>query len=152
MNSGMKDIIIEYNGKTAPQCSEETFNECKIGYIVVPIEYDGETICGQQVKSIGKCGESEEECQWTYYYQEKMLRIEGKGDMESYSAEKQAPWNIKKDIIEKISVEGIISIGDFAFMNHKKLETIIISDDIIEIGKNPFIECSSLKTIKANHS
>ena len=85
--NGMINPEIEYKGTKEPKCSEEIFNECKIGYIIVPLEYEGETFCGQQMKSIGKCGENEEECQWTYYHQEKMLKIEGKGDMESYSEE-----------------------------------------------------------------
>ena len=87
------------------------------------------TICNKKIKiSIEKCGETTEDCQLEYIPKDKLLKIKGNGRMNSYSEENQAPWNSKKDEIEKVIVDIIIKIGDNAFKDFVKL-TVSSADD-----------------------
>jgi len=107
-----------------------------------------------------KCGET---CTWTIENGE--LKISGSGAMNDYNIEK-APWNAQSSSITKVSVQGLKSIGksafkkmeklekatidaeeigDYCFEGCKKLDDVVLSDNVKKIGSMSFDECVGLK-------
>ena len=64
--------------------------------------------------------------------------------MTTYSNNNKAPWDVIKEKIQTISLNGITYISDFAFLNFTRLVSISFGNELSSIGKNPFIGCSSL--------
>ena len=88
------------------------------------------------------------------------LYIEGLGNMPNYvytsgkhKIPTSAPWanEIEKNNlkIKKIVIDdGIMSIGEYAFMSFEDLQDVVIPDTVNSIGKCAFSTCRSLCTIK----
>ncbi|MDO5799068.1 MAG: leucine-rich repeat protein [Eubacteriales bacterium] len=88
------------------------------------------------------------------------LYIEGLGNMPNYvytsgkhKIPTSAPWanEIEKNNlkIKKIVIDdGIMSIGEYAFMSFEDLKDVVIPDTVNSIGKCAFSTCRSLCTIK----
>lgn len=106
---------------------------------------DGRTIncVSDSSTSSGRCGN---DLNWKYYGNGVLL-IEGSGDMTDYS-QGAAPWNSYKDKIKHITVsDGVTSIGDYAFSNHSRLESVSLGKTVLSVGKGAFSDCDRLERI-----
>ncbi len=76
------------------------------------------------------------------------LVISGTGAMADYTAANSGqPWTDKLDSITSIVIEnGITAIGDFAFMNAKKAETVTLPEGLTKIGQRAFANCEAMKS------
>lgn len=80
------------------------------------------------------------------------LYIEGSGYMSDYSDSYQIPWFSYKQAITKILIlEGITSIGSYAFYGCSNLTSINIPNSVTSIGEYAFSGCSSLP-VEKKHS
>ena len=97
------------------------------------------------VKS-GKCGD---DLRWTLS-SEGTLTISGTGDMYDYKAE-EAPWYQYGYLYSGLHtlkiMDGVTSIGDFAFYGCSKIQNVIIADSVTEIGGWAFSNCSGVTTV-----
>ena len=97
------------------------------------------------VKS-GKCGD---DLRWTLS-SEGTLTISGTGDMYDYKAE-EAPWYQYGYLYSGLHtlkiMDGVTSIGDFAFYGCSKIQNVIIADSVTEIGEWAFSNCSGVTTV-----
>lgn len=93
-------------------------------------------------KSSGECGKN---ATWTYDKTTQTVIINGNGTIK-----KQKDW--KKIEIKHITInKGITKIGDYAFDNLKKLETVTIPDTVTSIGDYAFCNTAiNSVTIKAS--
>ena len=74
------------------------------------------------------------------------LVISGSGNMNNFQ---YSPWYNQKDCITSVDIKnGVTSIGECAFQQHKKLVSINIPNEVDYIGKNAFDSCSELMSIK----
>ncbi len=83
--------------------------------------------------------------QCTWYLMGTTLIISGNSNMLSYSAN-SAPWG--KAITEVIILDGVTSIGNYAFYGCNALKEVTIPDSVTSIGLVAFYGCSSLTEIK----
>ncbi len=87
----------------------------------------------------GSCGVS---AKWTFNAGTGALTINGSGAVATY------PWYLHKDRIKSVVIgDGITSICDFAFYDHKNLVSVSIPKSITHIGGQAFQECVSLAKI-----
>ncbi len=84
----------------------------------------------------GKCGQN-----LTWSLDGSVLTISGTGDMYDYSYG-NAPWD--KNFLELVVKDGVTSIGDCAFYECKKLETVQLAGTIRTIGDASFYYCRNL--------
>ena len=83
----------------------------------------------------GTCGEG---ISWTL--QDGTLTVSGSGEMDD-----GAPWAEYGSQIEKLVLEGgITKIGDAAFYDCDRLESIDFGDSLVEIGEQAFYGCDDL--------
>ncbi|MGN0461297.1 MAG: leucine-rich repeat protein, partial [Ruminococcus sp.] len=85
------------------------------------------------------------DCKWAYDASAKALTVYGKGKMEDYSDQKNAPWYELKDKIDSIVIEnGVTAIGDFAFNNCTTVSKVTIPESVTRIGEKAFDNCNKL--------
>lgn len=73
------------------------------------------------------------------------LTISGTGRMKDYSESVQPEWAEKyKDIETVIVSEGVISVGDCAFLNLNQLKTVSLASSVASIGNRAFEGCTYL--------
>lgn len=99
---------------------------------------------------VGKCGDT---AYWTYDSESGTLTILGAGDMLDYlySGSQSTPWRytmIKHVIIR----DGITGIGECAFYNCPKLETVSMADTVKEIRSRAFNACPKLYQLNLSNS
>ncbi len=76
------------------------------------------------------------------------LTISGSGAMADYSQGSEVPWHNYAHIITNVVInDGVITIGDRAFINCRNLSTIIIPNGVTTIGDNAFRSCTSLVSV-----
>lgn len=91
----------------------------------------------------GKCGTG---LSWQVQ-DDSILTISGKGEMNDYTAS-TVPWKGRNDSIKKVIVEsGVTSIGDYAFSDFGKLETVTLPESLKHIGKDAFSACGQLGNV-----
>ncbi len=91
------------------------------------------------VPTSGSCGIS---AKWDFNSATGALTINGSGAVATY------PWYLHKDRIKSVVIkDGITSICDFAFYDHKSLVSVSIPKSITHIGGQAFQECVSLTGI-----
>jgi len=72
------------------------------------------------------------------------LDITGSGNM-TYSS---CPWSIYDSLITKVNIsEGVTSIGEYAFSDFVRLQSITIPNTVTSIGNYAFSDCSNLTSI-----
>lgn len=78
-----------------------------------------------------------------------VLTIKGKGEMKPFGGNTAPrPWGQIKDEIKSIVIEeGIVNIGDNAFLGCSNVESIKLPKSLLVIGTDVFTSCTSLKTI-----
>ena len=97
----------------------------------------------------GSCGDG---VMWEYSQEDKTLTISGSGYMTDYAYDSGSfnrPWEAFKDEIEELIIEdGLVSIGNYAFVDCKNLTkfTSRCWDTLIVIGQGAFQSCVNLKT------
>lgn len=110
-------------------------------------------VCGGITSSAsnpsGNCGDG---VTWEYSQETKTLTISGSGYMTDYAYDSGSfnrPWETFKDEIEELVIEdGLVSIGNYAFVDCKNLTkfTSRCWDTLIVIGQGAFQSCVNLKT------
>ncbi len=82
-----------------------------------------------------------------------VLTIWGEGDMPDYSSNIDVPWYNERDkITEVVIMNGVTSIGDYAFYSCDSLESITSGDSVTSIGDSAFEDCYSLESITIGDS
>lgn len=96
-----------------------------------------------EVKS-GSCGDN---LHWTL--SNGVLTISGTGAMKDYAAAGyDPPWLEHEESITSLVVEnGVTRLGDYAFMQCTKLETVSLPNSLISIGQGAFWRCKALKSV-----
>ena len=102
-------------------------------------ETAGET---EIVRAPGECGEG-----ITWEFDAGVLYIRGDGEMDDFE-EGAAPWQIHKDEIEEVIIEGKLTyIGAYAFKDFDALMAVDFGSALYEIGKEAFRSCDGLEAI-----
>lgn len=73
-----------------------------------------------------------------------VLTITGYTEMPQWNNEKEVPWYSMRQDIQKIIIEGVATIGDYAFYDCVNVEEVEIPDSVTRIGKNAFYNCNGL--------
>ena len=73
-----------------------------------------------------------------------VLTIIGYTEMPQWNNEKEVPWYSMRQDIQKIIIEGVTTIGDYAFYDCVNVEKVEIPDSVTRIGKNAFYNCNGL--------
>ena len=97
---------------------------------------------------VSKNGDGSVKAKWNL--EDRSLTITGSGEMKDWEYSSSEDWHSTKytKIIEKVIINnGIINIGNFAFLECYYLKSIEIPNSIISIGHYAFYECSSLESI-----
>lgn len=99
----------------------------------------------------GTCGDN---LQWAYDTDTHALTITGSGDMWDYvNWGDDTPWAQVASAITSVSLlDGVTSIGGFAFYNCRSLTSITIPNSVTSIGKYAFLGCSSLTSVTIGNS
>ena len=91
----------------------------------------------------GSCGTS---CTWSY--SSGTLTINGTGVMEDYGSYTPSPkWSSYKSQIKKVIIDGVTTIGNYAFYKCSSLTNVEIKSNLRSIGEYSFQQCSLLKEI-----
>ena len=96
----------------------------------------------------GDCGEIQGTVTWALDG-DGLLTIRGKGRMKNFPYTYYAPeipWDaasVKAVVVE----DGVTSLGDYAFYQHKALESVRLPDSLTAIGRSAFNYCSALTEI-----
>ncbi len=86
----------------------------------------------------GECGLEGDNLTWTVDEATATLYIDGTGNMQNFS-KYGAPWRNYEDIILDIVIgDEVTSIGDYAFRDLSKVESIVVSKGIRDIGYSCF--------------
>ena len=76
------------------------------------------------------------------------LKITGTGKMKNYSNQ-EAPWHSRSELITALNIQsGITNIGNYAFKDLTKLQSVNIPETVTEIGSYAFQYCTTLKNIE----
>ena len=93
------------------------------------------------------CGAEENTVFWLLD-SEGTLKIFGQGAMQNWNAESEVPWNAQREKIKKIQiVNGVTTVGAYAFSGCVNVVETEIPDSIQEIGEYAFFNCSGLSTV-----
>ena len=88
-----------------------------------------------------------------YMDQSSILILSGSGSMDNYSGKEGAPWAVYAHRITDVVIgNDITSIGDFAFSNMKKIETIAVPSGVKTIGKHAFDGCGTIERLSLAES
>jgi len=106
---------------------------CAVFFLgMVPAAYAAETS--------GRCGDN-----LTWELTDGTLIITGSGDMYDYPEADMAPWYPLREQIEWLSLpEGLTSVGDLAFYECSRIQSIRVPDSVREIGWFSFAKCSGV--------
>ncbi len=108
-------------------------------------------VVGVSAKESGTCGEN---LTWTFDESTGVLTIFGYGEMDNYdnsSSVSISPWydfSVKSVILP----DGLVNIGNFAFLGCLELTEITIPDSVTSIGEGAFFNCGSLMSIAISAS
>ena len=106
---------------------------------------------GDDSREITASGEASESITWTLYADGELV-IEGSGEIPDYlikdagTGKSTAPWNVYKEKIKSINLEGIERIGNCAFFGCNAM-TVNMTDSVKDIGEDVFSRCFSLNSI-----
>ena len=95
----------------------------------------------------GNCGQSGANVTWSLD-SEGTMTISGSGKMKDWSYFSDKPWDSNKNSIKNIVVvNGVTSIGDYAFRDCTGLTSISLPDGVTRIGSSAFSGCAGLTSI-----
>ena len=106
-----------------------------------------------------KCGKN---CDWSFDTESGKLNVSGSGSMYNYSHSTDsetnaqyttAPWKAYKEKIKSVKVEGLSTIGSYAFCHSGgKLTAVEMSDTVTDINDGAFAWNGAISTIKLSDS
>ena len=92
----------------------------------------------------GSCGQY---LSWTLHSNGELV-IYGSGSMNDYSQGSAAPWNrYRKDIVSLTVMDGVTSIGEYAFYSCYRLSAVSIAPSVAKFGQNAFDSCTRLTDV-----
>ncbi len=94
----------------------------------------------------GTCGKN---LTWSFDESTGTLTISGYGEMEDYDIKADfAPWwSINQQIVNVVVLDGVTTIGSYAFSDCKKLNDIVLPDSLTLIEMHAFSNCTGLSSI-----
>ena len=156
--------IHKYNAVvTAPTCTEQGYTtytcECGDTYVgdyvdaLGHIDNDNNNCCDKCSKYIlPTSGTYGDNVTWTFDESTGTLTFSGTGAMQSATSH-GVPWNGHIDSIESVIIsEGVTTIGDKVFYNHKNIKNVSIADSVTDIGDSAFDNCTSLTDVIIGNS
>ncbi|MBR3596338.1 MAG: leucine-rich repeat protein [Clostridia bacterium] len=103
--------------------------------------------CGIDLNAViatGDCGES---ATWTINLKKELI-ISGNGAINDYDYSEEAPWKAYSTQIERIIVNsGITTIGEYAFYDLEKVDTVSLPETLTDIKYYSFASCEALESI-----
>lgn len=116
---------------------------------VLPDYYDKLLDGNTYISIYNKLTQQSNDLQWQY--NNKVLHIYGYGPMPKYKSTTQ-PWYQYRNEIEQVIIHsGITSIGNYAFYNHPALKTVIIPNELNQIGAYVFEKCQNLTSFSNSY-
>ena len=97
----------------------------------------------------GTCGDN---LTWTLNTKDSTLTISGTGEMNNYNSS-SVPWSDYKSYIKYVTLlDGLTSIGKYAFWDCSGLTSVTIPNSVTSIGGGAFDSCESLTSITIPNS
>lgn len=88
----------------------------------------------------GTCGDG-----LTWAFADGTLTISGSGDMTDFPESTMAPWyELRKEILKIELPEGLTSVGNLAFYECEKIQSVVIPKSVTRIGNYAFAGCSGM--------
>lgn len=110
-------------------------------FMVVCVAANGKVARAEEIIAQGNCGAAGNETNVTWKLtSDGVLTVSGTGDMADYENTdgKRAPWYSEKSKIKKIVIEGITTIGSYAFTTLKEKEVVFEGDALVTINEGAF--------------
>ena len=102
------------------------------------------TACGGASSASGTHGA----LQWSYSKSDRTLTVSGTGAMDDLADADSAPWRSIRDAVTTVVVvEGVTSVGDYAFYYLPALTTVHLPTTLTEVGDHAFAFCSALTIV-----
>ena len=93
----------------------------------------------------GTCGD---DCTWSFTASTGTLTITGSGPMDDYNyPDYLTPWYDLRPSIKTVDINGVTSIGNFAFNECSALGSVTIGSSVTKIGNDAFYSCYSLNPV-----
>ena len=143
---------------TAPTCTEQGYTtytcECGDSYVadyvdaLGHIDNDNNNCCDKCSKNIlPTSGTYGDNVTWTFDESTGTLTFSGTGEMQ-HATSHGVPWNGHIDSIENVIIsEGVTTIGDKVFYNHKNIKNVSIADSVTAIDDEAFLNCTGLTDV-----
>ena len=149
---------LTYEGiRNVLQCNSYAFSKGITPQVNVPSNYRDSSFCSFQVKKTesaaktyqeGRCAETKERCSYKYEIDSNKLIVSGTRKMFDYFTVEERPWHLVRQYIQYVEVEdGLKAIGNYAFYGMDKLSSVVIGENVIEIGKFAFGSCKTIKVV-----
>ena len=99
----------------------------------------------------GTCGDN---LTWTLNTKDSTLVISGTGEMKNYNNNSSfAPWYDYRSYIKYVTLlDGLTSIGDYAFQDYDSLTSVTIGNSVTSIGEWAFSNCEGLTSVTIGNS
>ena len=122
----------------APEPEDEPAVEGTIDIALPADETEGETASGE-------CGDF---LTWSFNPDTGVLTIAGTRTMYNYSDSSLVPWSSYRELITSVVLlEGVASIGDYAFCDCPALASVTIPESVTSIGRYAFCDCPALTSV-----
>ena len=143
---------------TAPTCTEQGYTTytCECGNTYVDdyvgalghIDNDNNNCCDKCSKYIlPTSGTYGDNVTWTFDESTGTLTFSGTGEMQ-YATSHGVPWHGHINSIERVVIsEGVTTIGDKVFYNHKNIKNVSIADSVTAIDDEAFYNCTGLTDV-----
>ena len=114
---------------------------------LLPVQAWGATLVDS-----GECGADGGNVTWTLD-SDKVLTISGTGAMHNYHGNNHAPWYSNRYNIKDVQIlDGVTTIGNFAFAECSNLINVTIPNSVTSIGEYAFEFCSRLTNVNIPNS